>query len=1352
GVQIKITYQSTTTQFEKTVDTDAQGMWRVDSLKPGTYDLELTIPQGFSMSPKMLGNDRMIDSDFDDLGKLQISLTSGIDQFDIDAGLISEAKNSVGNLVWDDLNGNGIQDNGEPGIQFMTVDLIGTSTTGQNITLSTQTDFNGNYNFSNLPDGEYQIFVHRFNYTYFTFKNIGDPTKDSNIDPVTEMSEKFTLSGGQSRTDIDAGLYQLGALGDYVWVDEDQDGIQSPSEVGLEGVELILFDGQNNFISSVTTGFGGFYFFSDLIPGTYYIEAMLPQGYTATTPHQSFDSEDSDFEISGTRVITPFLDVISGMNNTNVDLGIFIQKTQISGFTWIDENGDGQFEGNDKKIANLLVTLVDMNNAIISTQITNEDGEYLFENLNPNEYKVKFAATDSLSITYFQLGDPELDSDIEIFPEFSTGIINLSIGDNLTGVNGGFARFSSIGDYVWIDKNEDGIQNNQEVGLNGVLVKLFDEVGTLVDSTYTAIPAGSNSGGFYTFDSLYFGNYYVQFSTVNNFKFSNKYASTPDVNSNADATGLTTVFSLPPSTQLDSIDAGYIILAPVTSNIEGVVWKDVNNNLVKDPSESILSGVLIDLYDINNILIASTTSGVDGTYKFSNIPFGDYYIKSQKFSDKLFVPYSGFSVPNDSEFTGSFGEGTTRIINLFPGITMTDFDLGYADKITIGDFVWLDANNNGLQDSGEQGFPNVMISLYNQSGQKIKEVTSNANGGYVFNEIPTGKYNVIFQNLDGYMFAIFNSTNNQTNSKADPKTGQTGLTDYLGAGNYTNVDAGYVVEGTIGDFAWLDLNGNGYQNINEPGISGILIKLFKADGTFVDSTRTQVNASTDMDGFYEFHKVRPGNYYVKMEFPSQYLLSQALVGDTISDSNITKANGPYTTDTFTLDLGEHRTDIDGAAYLPATLGDLVWNDINKNGIQDAGEPGLSGVIVELYTQSNTLVGRDTTDSSGLYRFGGLKQRLYYLQFRILDGFEFTLQNVGNPSFDSDVDATGTTPLISLAHGATFLDIDAGMYVSSARLVMGTLWYDKNENGIRDEGEPLQKSITTYLKNSAEQTVKSFVTNHAGMYCLSTKVYGEHYVFISLPDDNVFTQKGVGSSSMNSDFNADGSSDMFMLKPGISMQYIDGGYFEKNTTDLSGTVWLDTNPNGIKDDNDTKMKDVVLLCFDKQRNFIKSTKSDDNGLYTFRDLDPGEYYCLLPYYEDKTFIMNTGTQTDNDSEFTNAYGIGTSRLVTLSGNDPTINFDFGYRSKTSQERAQSKSTVEIPDVYPNPALHTIYLENNNGNLNDYQIVSPNGEVLRTGTFIVGKNSIDIESLKGGQYYLIINVADGIVVKPIIKANY
>ena len=96
-----------------------------------------------------------------------------------------------------------------------------------------------------------------------------------------------------------------------------------------------------------------------------------------------------------------------------------------------------------------------------------------------------------------------------------------------------------------------------------MLVKLFDEVGTLVGFDIYSHSDRIKFRWILYFDSLYFGNYYVQFSTVNNFKFSNKYASTPDVNSNADATGLTTVFSLPPSTQLDSIDAGYIILAPV---------------------------------------------------------------------------------------------------------------------------------------------------------------------------------------------------------------------------------------------------------------------------------------------------------------------------------------------------------------------------------------------------------------------------------------------------------------------------------------------------------------------------------------------------------------------------------------------------------------------------------------------------------------------------------------------------------------------------------------------------------------------------------------------------------------------
>ena len=134
---------------------------------------------------------------------------------------------------------------------------------------------------------------------------------------------------------------------------------------------------------------------------------------------------------------------------------------------------------------------------------------------------------------------------------------------------------------MWIDKNEDGIQNNQS-RIKWVLVKLFDEVGTLIRFDICS-----------HFDRIKFRwiLYFLILSILVTIMFNSPLLIILNFQINTfDARCripmrmqlvLTTVFSLPPSTQLDSIDMGYIILAPVIINIEGVVWKDVNNNLVK---------------------------------------------------------------------------------------------------------------------------------------------------------------------------------------------------------------------------------------------------------------------------------------------------------------------------------------------------------------------------------------------------------------------------------------------------------------------------------------------------------------------------------------------------------------------------------------------------------------------------------------------------------------------------------------------------------------------------------------------------------------------------------------------------
>jgi hypothetical protein len=53
---------------------------------------------------------------------------------------------------------------------------------------------------------------------------------------------------------------------------------------------------------------------------------------------------------------------------------------------------------------------------------------------------------------------------------------------------------------------------------------------------------------------------------------------------------------------------------------------------------------------------------------------------------------------------------------------------------------------------------------------------------------------------------------------------------------------------------------------------------------------------------------------------------------------------------------------------PLEIGNRLWRDDNGNGIQDAGEPGIENVRMELFNESNQLVGRDTTDMNGVYSF------------------------------------------------------------------------------------------------------------------------------------------------------------------------------------------------------------------------------------------------------------------------------------------------------------------------------------------------------------------------------------------------
>ena len=111
-------------------------------------------------------------------------------------------------------------------------------------------------------------------------------------------------------------------------------------------------------------------------------------------------------------------------------------------------------------------------------------------------------------------------------------------------------------------------------------------------------------------------------------------------------------------------------------------------------------------------------------------------------------------------------------------------------------------------------------------------------------------------------------------------------------------------------------------------------------------------------------------------------------------------------------------------------GDLVWNDLDQDGIHDAAEPGVQDIGVELYLRVCTgePIATDTTNATGNYLFVDLGPGVYCLHFvNIPAGWSISPQNQGSDeAVDSDADPA-TAQIVDIDLQATDLDEDMGLY-------------------------------------------------------------------------------------------------------------------------------------------------------------------------------------------------------------------------------------------------------------------------------------------------------------------------------------
>ncbi|MEM9136154.1 MAG: SdrD B-like domain-containing protein [Cyanobacteria bacterium P01_F01_bin.42] len=376
------------------------------------------------------------------------------------------------------------------------------------------------------------------------------------------------------------------------------------------------------------------------------------------------------------------------------------------------------------------------------------------------------------------------------------------------------------------------------------------------------------------------------------------------------------------------------------------------------------------------------------------------------------------------------------------------------DSAGVGDFVFVDANGDGIQDPTELGAEGVTVTLIGGGADGVigtggddttATVTTDQNGFYEFLDLNVGEeYQLAFELPDGFEFTDLNVGDDALDSDANPASGRTDVFT-LNPGEFNSTfDAGLdpVEPGTIGDKVFNDLNRDGIQGDNEPGVEGVSVTITGAgeDGQFGTADDTQVTTTTDANGNYGSGPLDPGAYQVTFDnLPDGFeFTTQDAGNDDALDSDANPSNG--TTGTINLGEGENRDDVDaGIVAKLARLGNEVFDDRNGNGIKDRGEQGVRGVTVTLLgggadgllstTEDNTEDSR-ITDQRGRYSFGDLTPGTEY-QVRFSDlptGFEFTQANQGsNDALDSDADpTTGTTDTIVLAPGEFNPTIDAGL--------------------------------------------------------------------------------------------------------------------------------------------------------------------------------------------------------------------------------------------------------------------------------------------------------------------------------------
>ena len=750
----------------------------------------------------------------------------------------------------------------------------------------------------------------------------------------------------------------------------------------------------------------------------------------------------------------------------------------------------------------------------------------------------------------------------------------------------------------------------------------------------------------------------------------------------------------------------------VGGTISGTIFNDTDATWTNDPGiDKPFEGVTVRLLDADGNPVKdaagadiTTTTDASGNYTFTRLPLGSYKVEVVPGN----VTLNGDTVAlSDYTQTLAYGSSASRTdagkgkLTTPTAITLTaaaptasKIDFGFVKPASIGDYVWFDANKDGIQDADEYGVAGVRVTLVDSldrpvvdaNGNTVAAVTTDANGKYTFENLLPNPERMLAQNGNDSYTVRFTPpagyTGTTSNAGTDADTDSNGPTPkvILAEGQKDmSIDFGLISNGYIGDTIFWDVDNSGGFNPTEHDrpLAGVTVTLSFKTPAGVEKTLT---TTTDADGKYKFENLAPGDYKVTVDQASLTTACPVCTAQTHAPSGNLTASENQTlslSSKVTLSPGKMSNDSQDWAFTgPANTA------IVKTITDPAAEPAGGFTPGTTVTYTITLTNEGPNPATGVIA-----------QDKLPTGVTF-VSSTGDGSYDAatgkwdlsdeviEKDATRTRTIVvrvtpeaagsivtntaTIEHQDQFGDKTAdntsSVPLTAGYTIAGKLYNDANASFSSDNGENPYSGVTVALLKKDGTPVLdkdgnpvTAVTDADGKYSFAGLPLGEYKVDVVNPTSGPL----AGTKPLEAYTGRYKTSAEVTIKAETG-SVIDVNFGFVKPASLGDYTWMDVNRDGIQDADEPALPGVtVTLTYadgsavtDASGNAVTAKTSDANGKYKFENLLPGDYKVSFQApagYEATT--SDAGTDRALDSN-------GATASVTLAQDQTDETIDFG----------------------------------------------------------------------------------------------